>query len=183
MKSRIPDWRIWVRNEKDCKEWLEQYLRKRVLRTETRKPEDFLKKAEHNLSFSNWLIDRHKDEIPRIFGPDENFYDWVIVSFYYSIYHAALSLISKFRISSKSHSATLCAVIYHYYHKTRNLTKEDIELLGECLGEEDIESFVWAKSLRERASYDVSASFGLMLVDEARKNTESFIGKVRRIIA
>ncbi len=183
MKSKIPDWRIWIKDERECKEWLEQYLRRQVLRAETRKPEDFLKKAEHNLSFSNWLIDKHKDEIPRIFGSHENFYDWVTVSFYYCVYHAALALISKFRISSKSHSATLCAVIYYYYHKSKNLTKEDIELLGEYLGEEDIESFARTKSLRERASYGVSINFELMLVDEAKKNAESFIEKARRILA
>lgn len=183
MKSRAPDWQLWIRDEKECKEWMEQYLRKRVLKAETRMPGDFMKKAEHNLSFSNWLIDKHNDEIPRIFGHGENFYDWVIVSFYYSIYHAALALISKFRTSSKSHSATLCAVIYHYYHKSKSLTREDVELLGEYLGEDDIESFARTKSLRERASYGVSVNFELMLVDEARRNAENFIEKARRILA
>ncbi len=182
MKSKIPDWHMWIKDECDCKEWMDEYSRKRVLRTETRTPQDFLKKAEHNLSFSNWLIDKHKDEIPRIFGMEENFYDWAISAFYYSIYHAAMALLAKLRVSSKSHSATLCAVIYQYYHKSKKLTKDDVALLSVYLGEDDIESFVRTKSLRERASYGISQGFEIMLTEEAKKNAEGFVNKVKEII-
>ncbi len=181
MKGK-PDWYAWMKDERKCKLWLDTYIRKGVLRKETLKPANFLAKSEHNLSFSNWLIDKHKDEISRIFGQNENFYDWVITSFYYSIYHAALALVSKFGISSKSHSATLCAVIYYYFHESKHLTREDVGLLGNCLEENDIEAFVQTKSLRERACYDVSRAFELTLVNEAKKNAEEFVEKVRKIV-
>lgn len=181
MKNK-PDWRLWMVDDQECKLWLDEYLRKNVLRSETLASEDYLAKAEHNISFSNWLIDKHRDEIPKIFGKNENFYDWAVVSFYYSVYHAALSLISKFHISSKSHFATLCAVIYYYFHKSKYLTIEDIEFLGGYLEKEDIEAFVRTKSLRERASYGVSTSFERILVDEAKKNAEKFVEKVRKIV-
>ncbi|MBU4299966.1 HEPN domain-containing protein [archaeon] len=182
MKNKAPDWQIWITDEMACKEWLDEYSRKRALRAETRTPKDFIKKAEHNLSFSNWLIDKHNDEIPKIFGKEENFYDWAISAFYYSIYHAAMALLAKLGVSSKSHSATLCAVIYYYYHKSMNLTKNDVALLGKCLGEEDIESFVRTKALRERANYGVSRGFEIMLAEEAKKYAETFVNKVKEII-
>ena len=53
-----------------------------------------LRRTDHNLTFANWIIEKHKDEIPTVFGGD-NFYDWVISIYYYAIYHAALALMSK----------------------------------------------------------------------------------------
>lgn len=177
-----PDWHRWMKDEKECKRWLDHYRQRRILRKETLQPTDYLRKAEHNIAFSNWLIEKHNDEIPRLFGEDENYYDWVITSFYYSIYHAALALISKQDITSKSHSATLCAVIYHYHHRTKELTEKEVETLGGCLEEGDIERFVRAKSLRERASYSVSRSFELLLAKEAKRNAEGFVNKVRKMV-
>ena len=181
MKNK-PKWELWLKDKKICKKWLNYYMTKNILRHETKSPEIFMNKALHNLSFANWLMDKHKDEIPKIFGLEETFYDWVIVAFYYSIYHAALALISKHKLSSKSHFATLCAVICFYYHESRKLTKNDIKFLGCCLEKEDIEAFVTTKSLRERASYGVSRQFELSLAEEAKKNAEVFLNKAKIII-
>lgn len=180
MKNR-PDWKLWLKDPKDCKSWLDDYKRKKVLRPETLGPEDFLGKAEHNLAFSNWLMDKHREEIPKIFGQNENFYDWAIASFYYSVYHSALALVSRFRLSSKSHFATLCALIHYYYHRSKELTKEDIEFLGGRLEEGDVEAFMHAKALRERANYGVSRDFERMLADDAKESAERFLEKARKI--
>jgi len=89
-----PDWKEWLNDKKVCKEWRDYYLKSGILRKGARKPEQYFKKAVHNLDFSNWLLEKHKDEIPSIFA-EERFFDWVITGYYYSMYHAALALIAS----------------------------------------------------------------------------------------
>jgi uncharacterized protein (UPF0332 family) len=174
-----PDWREWTDKRETCKRWFNGYLRKRILRKDRIGKELYLRKSEHNLNFANWVKEKH---IPEIFGA-ERFYDWVISAYYYAVYHGALALISEKGFSSKSHNATLCAVIWFYYHQKRSLHKKDIELIGESIEKEDIETVAKTKSLRERASYDASAKFELNLVENARLNTVNFINKVRSILS
>src|SRR3989344_8684715 len=107
-----PDWKHWLNDWKECKQWLEIYLKKDMLRKSADNSRLHLKKCAHNLNLAQWLSSKHSQELPMLFG-DETFYDWVIGIYYYAIYHAALALISKEGYASKSHSATLCFLIYH----------------------------------------------------------------------
>jgi uncharacterized protein (UPF0332 family) len=176
-----PDWKAWLENEKLCKKWLNFYIKKGMLRLDVLGKELYLKKAKHNLDFANWIKEKHKDEIPKLFG-EERFYDWIINAYYYSIYHATLALISVKKLASKSHNATLCAVILFYYHKQKILKEEDIELIKESIDKEDIEIIAKTKDLRERASYDVSANFELILTEKAKNNAVYFLNKVKSIL-
>lgn len=178
---RQPDWRVWVKDRRLCKRWLAGYFKKRILRKTRLGKELYLKKANHNLDFANWVKEKHKDEIPKLFG-DERFYDWVVNAYYYAIYHAALALVSEKGYLPKSHNATLCAVIYFCYHKQKRLEKRDIKLIKESIDRKDIEILTKTKDLRERASYDVSASFELALVEKAKTNAVYFLNKVRVIL-
>ncbi len=183
MKSKYPSYQLWLNDKAECKRWLDRYVERRVLRKSTLPAKEHLDKAVHNMSFSNWLIEMHADQIPKVFGHDENFYDWAITSYYYSIYHQALALISVHGLSSKSHSATLCAVIYYFFHADRSLTENDIELLSNYLNEDDIDAFSKTKSLREEVCYGVSREFERDILFEAKSNAEKFMEKVRVILA
>lgn len=180
-----PDWLEWLRRKNVCKHWHQYYLKQKMLRKSTLDSGLYLKKAVHNLDFTNWIYDKHRDEIPSTFG-NERFFDWVIVGYYYSIYHAALALIATKNLLSKSHLATLNALILHFYHETKKLDKKDIELIAESIGKtldkEDIEIVVNVKSLRERASYSASYEFEESLVKTAKENAIRFIGKVKAIL-
>ncbi len=178
---KLPNWRDWVKSKRLCKRWLNDYIKKGVLRKTRLSKELYLKKAKHNLDFANWVKEKHNNELSELFG-EERFYDWVINAYYYAIYHAALALISAKGFASKSHNATLCAVIWFYYHQHKKLNEKDIELIKESIDKEDIEIITKTKDLRERASYDVSASFELRLVEKAKNNTVSFINKVKKIL-
>ncbi|RLJ05496.1 MAG: hypothetical protein DRP18_02960 [Candidatus Aenigmatarchaeota archaeon] len=178
---KLLDWRKWTKDKKLCREWLNGYIKKGTLRKIKLSKELYLKKAIHNLDFANWVKEKHNDELPELFG-EERFYDWVINAYYYAIYHAALALISAKGYSSKSHNATLCAVIWFYYHQQRKLDEEDIELIKETIDREDIEIITETKDLRERASYDVSVSFEFRLVEKAKNNAVYFINKVKKIL-
>lgn len=126
-----------------------------------------------------------QSEVESRFG-GKRFFDWVIVVYYYAIYHAALALIASKNLFSKSHLATLNALTLHFYHG-KKIEKEDVEILAESisesLGKEDIASIVETKELRERASYSVSYEFEESLAETARENAVRFIEKVREILA
>ena len=156
-----------------------------MLRKDPMKPERYMSKATHNMDFSNWLLKKHKDEIPELFGK-ETFYDWVITGYYYAIYHSAMALIATKRLSSKSNSATLAAVILHFYHE-KKIEKKDVEIIAgiaqNYIDEKDIETVVDSKSMRERASYGVGYEFDEALVNTAKSNASRFIEKVQILLA
>jgi uncharacterized protein (UPF0332 family) len=180
-----PDWREWLRRKDECKKRYRYYLKRRMLRKSSLDAKLYFRKAIHNLDFTNWIYDKHKDEIPSTFG-NERFFDWVIVGYYYSIYHAALCLIATRGLASKSHLATLNALIFHFYHEAKRLDKRDIELVAESIGKTlergDIEIVVYVKSLRERASYNASYEFEESLVKTAKEDAVRFIEKVKSIL-
>ncbi|MBU5678752.1 MAG: hypothetical protein QXJ96_03270 [Candidatus Aenigmatarchaeota archaeon] len=179
-----PNWKVWLENRKECKKWNNFYLQKKILRKQSLKPKDYFIKALHNLDFANWIYEKHKNEIKNLFG-EQRFFDWVIVIYYYAIYHAALALIASKNLFSKSHLATLNALILYFYHE-KKIEKEDVEIVIESISKvlerEDIETIVETKELRERASYGASYEFEESLVETAKSNAIKFIEKVRSIL-
>lgn len=176
-----PDWKIWLKNKEKCKLWLEKYLKKGILRVSADESRLHLKKINHNLNFANWIIEKHKNELPKLFGR-ETFYDWVISAYYYAIYHAALALISREGYKSKNHSATLCFLIYHHYHRQKSFEIEDVELIAGSLNREDIETIGFSKELREKACYDVHEHFERRLTEQIREQAVKFVNKIRSLL-
>lgn len=175
-----PDWRIWMDNRKECEMWLNAYLKKGVLRKSDDESKLHIKKAGHNLNFANWIFEKHKDEIPKALN--DSFYDWIVNIYYYAIYHAALSLVSKEGYSSKGHSATLCILIYYDYHLKNRISEEDVELVASSLDKEDIETLGDSKELRERASYNVHELFEKKLAEQIREKAVDFINKIKVLL-
>ena len=179
-----PDWRAWLKNKSECKKWYEYYRKHGMLKRTTFKPENYMGKAVHNIDFSNWLLEKHKDEIPSIFG-DQKFYDWVIIGYYYTVYHNSLALIASKGLESKSHFATLSAIILFFYHE-KKISKEDVEIVAEsmetAITKDDIEIIVDSKGMRERASYNVGYEFDEALVNRAKNNAVQFMQKARRVL-
>lgn len=176
-----PDWKLWLKDEKECKFWLDSYIQKRILKKISDESRLHIKRTDHNLTFANWIIEKHKDEIPEVFGGD-NFYDWVISIYYYAIYHAALALMSKEGFTSKNHSATLAFLIYHNYHSQKALEKEDVELIASSLDREDIETLGVSKELREKACYDVHELFEKRLAEQIREQAVDFANKIKGLL-
>jgi len=180
-----PSWRLWLKSKEECRKWNKAYLKKGILRKNTLRPKDHLDKAIHNLDFGNWVYDKHKrGEIKDFFGK-QRFFDWVLVIYYYAVYHAALALIASEGFSSKSHLATLNVLILRFYHEDK-IGKEDVEIVAEVmprhLERDDIEVMTETKELRERASYGASYDFEESLVKKAKKDVVKFIEKSRNMI-
>lgn len=104
-----PDWKFWLKNKAECGDWLKRYIKNGILRKTNDESRLHLRKTDHNITFANWVFEKHKDEIPKLFEK-EAFYDWTINIYYY----AALALINREGYKSASHSATLCFLIYHH---------------------------------------------------------------------
>jgi len=173
-----PNWKLWLKDKKECKFWLDSYIRKEILKKTKDESRLHIRKTDHNLVFANWIIEKHKDEIPETFGGD-NFYDWVVSIYYYAIYHAALALMSKEGFTSKNHSATLAFLIYHHYHLQKALEMEDVELIASSLDQEDIETLGVSKELREKACYNVHEMFEKRLAEQIREQAVDFANKIK----
>ena len=176
-----PNWKLWLKDKNKCKFWLDSYVKKKILKKVSDESRLYIKRTDHNLTFANWIIEKHKDEIPEVFG-DDNFYDWVISIYYYAIYHAALALMSKEGFTSKNHSATLAFLIYHHYHSQKALEREDVELIASSLDREDIETLGISKELREKACYDVHELFEKRLAEQIREQAVDFANKIKMLL-
>jgi uncharacterized protein (UPF0332 family) len=191
MKSKEKfDWQIWLDKPQEIEKSFNFYLKKELIKKEDETkflPGSHLKKAEYNLKFINFLEDNKK------------FYDWIIVGCYYTIYHCALSLITKKGFSSKNHLATLCALIKFYYvpkkesnqqeakesnpEKEKALTKEEIKLVSiSSLEKQEVSYFAYAKEKRETASYGISEEFNKLEAEDLLKKTIKFLNKTREIL-
>ncbi|MBW6461490.1 MAG: HEPN domain-containing protein [DPANN group archaeon] len=148
---------------------IENFIHKKIIKKESSKGEikGHFQKAKHNLNFI-------KDAIQL------NYPDWAITGCYYACYHAALALILSKGYSSKSHLATLCILIKEFYSK--ELTRNDIELISLFLNYKDILFYVDSKNKRELASYSANILFDNDEIEQLRINTVMFVSKVKEII-
>jgi uncharacterized protein (UPF0332 family) len=184
MSYREEKYRLWLRCPGICNRDFGGFARKGLLvvtgnaETWSRR---YLEKANHNLDFAFLVTELHEAVIKERF-PGQTFYDWVTIACYYAIYHAALALVSRAGFKSRSHLATLCGVMKHYYHAERRLEKKHVEILGR-LDKSNIEQFIESQGLRERASYGVSVNFGERLAAVAREDAIEFVNKAKEILA
>ena len=82
---------------------------------------------------------------------------------------------------SKSHDATLCVLIKHFYKRT--FSKEDILLINSvALDAGDILFYVQTKQEREKASYSTKISFEKSRVNDLKLKTVLFVNKARDIL-
>jgi uncharacterized protein (UPF0332 family) len=125
-----------------------------------------LKKSRHNLEFYRLNKDSQK------------FNDWLIVTLYYSLYHAALALITNKNYSSKNHYATILLLIKEY-----SITKDEANLLNELsLSKEDAELYTNLKRDRHDASYMTNTKFSEEIINDYEIKVLNFINKVEEIL-
>lgn len=165
-------WEIWIENEKKLLEDFNKYIKNKKIKKETELNElieGHIQKSEHNLKFVKSTLNL------------KEFNDWAIVSVYYAIYHASLSLCALKGYSTKDHSATLLILIKEFYKK--ELNHEEIELLGDTtLEKEEVLYYVEAKNKRHNASYSTKINFENSQVEILRLKAIAFVSKVKDII-
>jgi uncharacterized protein (UPF0332 family) len=123
-------------------------------------------KAKHNLKF-----------FAKNAG-DEEYNDWLIVTLYYAIYHAALALVANKGYISKSHDATILFLIKEY-----DISKNDAELLNDLsLNKTDAEFYTDIKEKRKQASYATNTLFRTDKIEEYRKKSIEFLNKAEDML-
>ncbi|MEX2017160.1 MAG: HEPN domain-containing protein [Candidatus Pacearchaeota archaeon] len=165
-------WEIWIENEERRQKDFQKYLKSKKIKIETEIKElveGHINKADHNLKFVMKTLEL------------KDFNDWVIVSAYYSIYHASLALCALKGYSTKDHLTTLLILIKEFYQK--QLNKEEIEMVSKTtIEKEEILYYVEAKSKRTKASYSTNILFNEKEAEILQKKAISFVNKVKEIV-
>lgn len=172
-----------IENEKYCREVFNFYIKKGVIKkTNPDLFEKYLNKSLNNPEFGNFIFDEHKYSINKKLK-GKTFYDWVIIIYYYPLYHAVLALICESGFESKNHLASISAMTYIYYHKKNLLSKDEVQFVIDNfnINEDEIEFIAGSKELRERASYRVDENFNLSQAKHLQEKTVEFVNKINDI--
>lgn len=173
-----------IESEEYCRKVFAFFIKKGIIKkTNPDLFEKHLNKSINNLEFGNFILSEHKFSIKRKLK-NKSFYDWCVVIYYYSLYHAVLALISKAGFESKNHVASISALTLFYYYKKNVLKKEDIQSIIDNfnLKSEDIEFMFNSKEMREKASYRIDETFDLILAGNSQEKTVELVNKIKDIL-
>lgn len=186
---RAPNWEVWLKSPRVCKQSLRYFERQVQIRRLNAKQAEadllgHMKKAFHNLSLANQIFDSNQRNQLQVSYSGENYYDWVITVSYYSMYQACLSALAAVRKSGESHSATVCALVYHYVHKRKQLNEQYLLSLDkiQALADQDVQKLVERRFQREKASYDTGYTTQVGLAQTALSEAREFVLKIREIL-
>ncbi len=172
-----------IEEKEYCRGVFNFFIRKEVIKqTNPALFEKYLNKSLNNLEFGNFVLSEHNYSIKKKLK-GKSFYDWCVVIYYYSLYHAVLALVSKAGFESKNHLASISALTYIYYHKKNLLNKEDIQVILDNfdIQGEEIEFIANSKEVREKASYRADEDFGIALAENMGKKTADFVNKIKML--
>ena len=130
----------------ELNERYEECLREFTIRrdaNEKKFSEGYLAKALHNLELAGVLdiLSRNDDKKRAIEIPSTSqYFDWIIITSYYSMYLAATAALSKIGIKSTTHGSTIIALKYWYCFKKNLLERKYIQMIENAnFGKEDIQ--------------------------------------------
>jgi uncharacterized protein (UPF0332 family) len=186
---RAPNWEVWLKIPGACQQSLRYFERHfQIRRLDATQAEanvlGHMKKAFHNLRLANQIFDSSQKNQLQVNYSGENYYDWVITVSYYSMYQACLSALAAVCKSGENHSATVCALIYHYVHKKKQLNEQYLLSLDriQALAGQDVQKLVERRFQREKASYDTGYTTEVGLAQTALSEAREFVLKVREIL-
>tara|TARA_Y100000034_G_scaffold111349_1_gene144376 strand:- start:306 stop:827 length:522 start_codon:yes stop_codon:yes gene_type:complete len=147
--------------------------------------EGYLEKAKDNLITLKILSEiqedktfRKKLDIPK----DYSTHEWVVITGYYAMYTATISLLAKIGYRSKNHSATL-SVLEEFFVKKKVLDENILVLLKSAmLHKDEIEKLSDARHKREIAQYSITKQTTRSIAEKIKKDDYDFISKCEEII-
>ncbi|MFA5020427.1 MAG: HEPN domain-containing protein [Candidatus Pacearchaeota archaeon] len=146
---------------------------------------EYLSKAKNNLITLKILDELQKDKkfrkelnIPEGYST----YEWVVITGYYAMYTAAISLLAKIGYRSKNHTATLC-ILEELFVKNKILDEHNLMLLRLAMfHKEEIEKIADAKHKREIAQYSITKQTTKEIAEKIKKDAYNFVNKCEEII-
>lgn len=142
---------------------------------------NYMKKARNNI-ITMELLNKAPNfrgvlELPSDYNTDE----WVVVAAYYSMYMAALGILSKLDYKSRNHSATIVA-LEEFFVKKKMLDKEYLNILEKMkVKKEEIEELNKARDRRETAQYSVTKETTKSIAEETRRDAHKFVDKIEEL--
>ncbi len=143
-----------------------------------------MEKARYNLITMSFLSGASKPEAVELLNlPDDyNPSEWIVITGYYAMYMAALSVISKVGYRSKNHSATIVA-LDTFFVKKRLLEERYLRMLDDTrLEKEKVEQLELARERREIAPYSVTKDTTINLAEKTRKDAYEFIDRMDELL-
>lgn len=145
----------------------------------------FLQKARQNLITMSLLSDLNTNKKARYLLRAPKDYDsteWVVITGYYAMYTAAISLLAKIGYRSKNHTATLY-VLEEFFVKKKILDKDTLILLKSAMfHKEEIEKLSDARHKREIAQYSITKQMTKDIAEKIKKDAYDFVNKCEEII-
>ena len=128
-KRPVLGWRDWLRNARLCNQSMKYFERQGLIRrlgtnVATDNVLGHLRKAYHNLRLANRLFEMHESNQFEFQYEGETNFDWIVTMCYYAMYQACLAALAAVRKTGETHAATVCAMVYHYFHKRKRLNEE-----------------------------------------------------------
>ena len=146
---------------------------------------EYLTKAKNNLITLKILSEIQEDKLFRKKHdiPDNySTYEWVVITGYYAMYTAAISLLAKIGYRSKNHTATLC-VLEEFFVKKKILDEDILMLLKSAMfHKEEIEKLSDARHKREIAQYSITKQTTKSIAEKIKKDAYDFVNKCEEII-
>lgn len=145
-------------------------------------------KAVNDLNLAQGLLKISTDkQIKELlnYSEDITFYDWVIVSSYYSIFHSAQALlgIKKIKINNRLHYATLIGFAKQFI--VSNELEEELFLIyedSEKKAKELLEIFEEEKRKRGRFQYHRLSKNNLLPAKKSIENAKVFLDAIEKIL-
>lgn len=157
--------------------------KKQLVRDESAKnlSEAYMKKSRGNIITMELLSKsrsfRNVLGLPEDYDPNE----WVVITAYYAMYMAALSVLAKLGFRSKNHTATSIA-LEEFFVEKKLLDRKFLEILEKVrLQKEEIEELRRAKDRREIAQYSVTKRTTMELADETKEDAHKFVNRMEEI--
>ena len=167
---------------------IEFYIKRELLIkdvTVKRLANEYLAKAKNNLITLKILDELQDDKTSRkrLNIPESySTYEWVVITGYYAMYTAAISLLAKVGYRSKNHTATLC-VLEEFFVKKKILDEDILMLLKSAMfHKEEIEKLSDARHKREIAQYSITKQTTKSIAEKIKKDAYDFVNKCEEII-
>ena len=175
-------------SKREIKEKYEGFLAEKNIRrdsNETTFAHSCFEKSRHNLEIASLLnilsTDASKKQAIQI-SPNAQYFDWVIIAAYYSMYMAATSALAKVGIKCTTHGATVTALEYVYCVEQRVLERKYIDMIQRVeLARSDVQMVSDAMQSRVAVQYTTSTKYGAAEAKRVLKNARDFVGKISEI--
>lgn len=173
----------------ELKEAYEECLKAFTVRkdkNEEKFSESYLFKARHNLEVAGILnmLSRDNEKKKLMELPiTANYFDWIIISAYYSMYLAATAALAKLGLKCTTHGSTLIALEYRYCIEKNLLSRKYMEMIENAsFGREDVQKLDDAMKGRISVQYTVTDKYGDNEANRILSDAKAFINKISEVI-